>query len=143
MTLTTTIILLIPPTGFVIFVSLYLLRKALVRRERLPEDIALALAWVFVVGGLVWLGVFLSGSTLFGFGAPWTWLAAMHFFFAGFLGDKTEKKSSRFRARSCVFAPLSFFAQRGTEFFERAPRARNLPSLLPRPALFPKNELAQ
>jgi hypothetical protein len=61
-----------------------LLRRAFKRPELLPEEIALAVAWVFVVGGLIWLGVFLTGSTLLGFGAPWTWLAAAHFGVAGF-----------------------------------------------------------
>lgn len=60
-----------------------MLGRALARRELLPEEVALAVAWVFVVGSLVWLGVFLSGSTLLGFGVPWTWLAAAHFAFAG------------------------------------------------------------
>ena len=54
------------------------------RQKFLPEEFALAAAWVYVVGGLVWLGVFLGGSTLLGFGAPWTWLASVHFAFAGF-----------------------------------------------------------
>lgn len=61
-----------------------LLRQAFARARLLPEEFALAAAWVFVVGGLLWLEVFLSGSTLLGFGAPWTWLAASHFAAAGF-----------------------------------------------------------
>lgn len=61
-----------------------LLRRAFARSKVLPEEIALAVAWVFVVGSLVWLGVFLSGSSLLGFGAPWTWITAAHFAFAGF-----------------------------------------------------------
>jgi hypothetical protein len=61
-----------------------LLRRAFARAEVLPEEVALAAAWVFVVGGLVWLNAFLSGSTLLGFSAPWTWLAASHFAAAGF-----------------------------------------------------------
>ena len=61
-----------------------LLRRAFAREERLVEEFALAVAWVFVVAGMVWLGAFLSGSTLFGFGEPWTWLAAAHFVFAGY-----------------------------------------------------------
>lgn len=61
-----------------------MLRRAFARPKVLPEEIALAVAWVFVVGSLVWLGVFLSGSSLLGFGAPWTWITAAHFAFAGF-----------------------------------------------------------
>ena len=61
-----------------------LLRRALARTAVLPEEVALAVAWVFAVGSLVWLEVFLSGSTLLGFGPPWTWLAAAHFAAAGF-----------------------------------------------------------
>ena len=60
------------------------LRRAFARAELLPEEVALAVAWVFVVGSLVWLRAFLSGSTLLGFGAPWTWLTASHFAVAGF-----------------------------------------------------------
>lgn len=65
-------------TGYV------LLRRALARHRVLPEELALAGAWVFLVGSSVWLGAFLSGSTLLGFGEPWTWLAAAHFAAAGF-----------------------------------------------------------
>lgn len=61
-----------------------LLRRALAREAVLPEEVALAGAWVFVVGGLVWLAAALSGSALLGFSAPWTWLAAAHFGAAGF-----------------------------------------------------------
>lgn len=61
-----------------------LLRRALGRTRVLPEEVALAAAWVFIVGSLVWLAVYLNGSTLLGFGEPWTWLAAAHFATAGF-----------------------------------------------------------
>jgi len=84
MTLTAVIALLTEPVLFAITMGVVLLRRALARKERLPEEIALAAAWVFVVGSLVWLGVFLSGSTLLGFSKHWTWLAALHFAFAGF-----------------------------------------------------------
>jgi len=60
------------------------LLRALRRPQILPEELALAGAWVFAVGGLLWLGVHLRGASLLGFTAPWTWLAALHFFFAGF-----------------------------------------------------------
>jgi len=72
------------PVVLAIIVGSVLLRRAFGRPKILPEEIALAAAWVFVVGSLVWLGVFLSGSTLLGFGAPWTWITAAHFAFAGF-----------------------------------------------------------
>ena len=81
---TTVIAILTPPILLAIAVGCALWRRAFARPEVLPEEIALAAAWVFVVGSLVWLGAFLSGSTLLGFSAPWTWLAAAHFAFAGF-----------------------------------------------------------
>jgi hypothetical protein len=61
-----------------------LLRRAFMRAELLPEEVALAAAWVFLVASLVWLAIYLSGSTFLGFGEPWTWLAAAHFAMAGF-----------------------------------------------------------
>jgi hypothetical protein len=61
-----------------------LLRRAFARAELLAEEVALAVAWVFVAGSLVWLKAFVSGTTLLGFDAPWTWLAASHFAAAGF-----------------------------------------------------------
>lgn len=61
-----------------------LLQRARARSQLLPEDFALAAAWVFVVAGLLWLGVFLGEGTLLGFTAPWTWLAAAHFGAAGY-----------------------------------------------------------
>lgn len=64
--------------------GLVLLRRAFARVRVLPEEVALAAAWVFAVGSLVWLHAFLGNSTLLGFGAPWTWLAASHFAVAGF-----------------------------------------------------------
>ena len=72
------------PALAAVFVGSVLLRRAFSRTAVLPEEVALAGAWVFVVGGLVWLQVALSGSTLLGFGRPWTWLAAAHFGAAGF-----------------------------------------------------------
>lgn len=84
MTHTTVIALLSAPVLFAVAFGCVLLRRAFAREKLLPEEIALAAAWVYVVGSLVWLGVFLSGSTLLGFGAPWSWLAAAHFAAAGF-----------------------------------------------------------
>lgn len=84
MTCITVVALLTPPALLAIAMGLILLRRAFAREKLLPEEFALAAAWVFVVGGLVWLGVFLGGWTLLGFGPPWTWLAAVHFAFAGF-----------------------------------------------------------
>lgn len=80
----TVVVLLTLPILMAITVGCVLLKRACARPELLPEEVALAGAWVFVVGSLVWLGVFLSGSTLFGFGVPWSWLAAAHFAAAGF-----------------------------------------------------------
>ncbi|SHJ09214.1 YndJ-like protein [Rubritalea squalenifaciens DSM 18772] len=77
-------LILVIPTVVAITVGSVLLRRAFSRSKVLPEEVALASAWIFVVGSLVWLGVFLSGSTLLGFGAPWTWITAAHFAFAGY-----------------------------------------------------------
>ncbi|MDX1680762.1 MAG: YndJ family transporter [Akkermansiaceae bacterium] len=60
------------------------LRKAFRHSPKLPEEFALAVAWVFAVASLVWLTAYLCGFTILGFGSPWSWLAAAHFFFAGF-----------------------------------------------------------
>jgi hypothetical protein len=67
-----------------VVVGCNLLRRAFARTKLLPEEVALAVAWVFVVAGLVWLRAFVSGSALLGFTEPWTWLAASHFAAAGF-----------------------------------------------------------
>ncbi|MCB0337436.1 MAG: YndJ family transporter [Bdellovibrionales bacterium] len=72
------------PFFIAILVGSILLKRAFSLRKFLPEEFALAFAWVFVVGSLIWLAVYLSDSTLLGFGTPWTWLAAAHFMFAGF-----------------------------------------------------------
>jgi hypothetical protein len=61
-----------------------LLRRAFARAELLSEEVALAVAWVFVAGSLVWLRAFVRETTLLGFAAPWTWLAASHSAAAGF-----------------------------------------------------------
>jgi hypothetical protein len=84
MTYTTVIATLAAPVLFAIATGCVLLKRAYARPKLLPEEIALAAAWIFVVGSLVWLGVFLSDSTLLGFGSPWTWITAAHFAFAGF-----------------------------------------------------------
>jgi len=78
------IAILTAPALFAIAMGCFLLRRAFARPQCLPEEMALAVAWVFIVGSLVWLGVYLSGSTLLGFGEPWTWITALHFAFAGF-----------------------------------------------------------
>lgn len=82
----TIIILLAPFFILAIAVGCWLLRRATSNRNLIPEEFALAAAWIFFVGALAWLSVYLSDSTLLGFGAPWTWLAAAHFGFAGFGG---------------------------------------------------------
>lgn len=80
----TVAVILAVPFFTAILVGSILLKRAFSLPKVLPEEFALAFAWVFVVGSLVWLAAFLSGSTLLGFAAPWTWLAAAHFVFAGF-----------------------------------------------------------
>ncbi|WP_193212158.1 YndJ family transporter [Luteolibacter marinus] len=72
------------PTLMAIAAGCILLRRAFAREKLLPEEIAFAAAWVFVVGSLIWLGVFLCDSSLLGFGSPWTWITSAHFAFAGF-----------------------------------------------------------
>lgn len=84
MTHTTAIALLAVPVLLAIAIGWTLLRRAFARTELLVEEVALAVAWVFVVGSFVWLEAFLTGSVLLGFGEPWTWLAASHFAAAGF-----------------------------------------------------------
>ena len=84
MTLSTVLAILAIPALVAVTVGCRLLRKAFGRSELLVEEIALAGAWVFVVGSLVWLGVYLNESTLLGFSAPWTWITAAHFIFAGY-----------------------------------------------------------
>lgn len=84
MSVVTTSAILAVPVFLVIAVGCVLLRRAFARAQVLPEEIALAVAWVFIVASLVWLGVFLSGETLLGFGEPWTWITAAHFTFAGY-----------------------------------------------------------
>ena len=78
------LLLLVVPAFLSISIGIFLLRRAFSRSKILPEEIALAGAWIYVVGALVWLGVYLGGGSLLGFGAPWSWLAALHFMFAGF-----------------------------------------------------------
>lgn len=65
-------------------VGLGLLRAALRRPILAFEDLALAMAWIFPIGAAVWFAAYLSGTSLLGFGAPWTWLTAAHFLVAGF-----------------------------------------------------------
>jgi hypothetical protein len=84
MSYTTVAAVLAIPLLSAIIVGSTLLRRAISLPKQQPEEFALAFAWVFVVGSLVWLGVFLSGSTLLGFGTPWTWITSAHFAFAGF-----------------------------------------------------------
>ena len=76
--------LLAVPALAAVVVGWRLLRAALAQRPLRPEELARAAAWVFVVGGLVWLERFLTGTTLLGFDRPWTGLAAAHFGAAGF-----------------------------------------------------------
>ena len=84
MTHTAALLIVAGPALAAVVIGSVLLRRAFVRTAVLPEEVMLAVAWVFAVGSLVWLEVYLSGSTLLGFSAPWTWLAAAHFAAAGF-----------------------------------------------------------
>ena len=84
MSIIAVILILTIPAISAIYIGCRLFKLAFTRQKNLPEEIAFAGAWIFVVGSLIWLGVYLSGSTLLGFGAPWTWLAAAHFAVAGF-----------------------------------------------------------
>jgi hypothetical protein len=84
MTLTVAIALCAPLAVAATGVGVKLLRRALARDELLPEEFALAGAWVSVVGAIVWWAAFMSDSSLLGFSEPWTWLAAAHFAVAGF-----------------------------------------------------------
>jgi len=78
------LLLVAPVVLAAVSAGLVALRRASTRRQHLPEEWAFAGAWVFLVGGLVWLETALRGGTLLGFAAPWTWLAAAHFGAAGF-----------------------------------------------------------
>jgi hypothetical protein len=80
----TGVALFLVPILLAVAVGCALLRRAFARAELLPEEVALAVAWVFVVGSLVWLMAFVDDATLLGFAAPWTWLAAAHFAAAGY-----------------------------------------------------------
>lgn len=115
---TTVIVLLAVPVIVSILCGLRLLRKALGRSEVLVEELGLAFAWVFLVGSLVWLGVFLWGGTLLGFSEPWTWITAAHFAFAGY-GALTVtslccrvvscKKSLRVLRFLLIVHPIAYF----------------------------------
>ncbi|MCA9943886.1 MAG: YndJ family transporter [Ardenticatenaceae bacterium] len=84
MTYTAVVAILAVPFLLAIIIGSILLKRAFALPKLLLEEIALAIAWVFVVGSLIWLGAFLTESTLLGFSAPWTWLTAAHFAFAGY-----------------------------------------------------------
>lgn len=103
------------PAAAAVFTGVALLRRAFAREELLPEEVALAAAWVFVVGSSVWLATFLSGSTLLGFGAPWSWLAASHFAAAGFGALTVTALSCRVvsDARALAVLRLLLFAHPG------------------------------
>jgi hypothetical protein len=69
-----------------IVIGLALLKRSFSRLHLLPEEVALSVAWVFLVGSLVWLAAYAVDYPLLGYTAPWTWLAAAHFAVAGFGG---------------------------------------------------------
>ncbi|RME22901.1 MAG: hypothetical protein D6798_14675 [Deltaproteobacteria bacterium] len=60
-----------------------LFRRAVRRPRLLPEELALAAAFLAVPVGAVWLWAWGTDRTLLGFGAPWTWLTAAHLHVAG------------------------------------------------------------
>lgn len=95
-----------------IFAGCRQLKKAWLQRPFQPEAYALAVAWVFVVGSVFWLGIYVTNRTFLGFGPPWTWFTAAHFFFAGY-GALT------FTARCCslVTRPVSKSIVRTLLFF--------------------------
>lgn len=95
------------PTLLAIAAGCILLKQAVAQPEFLPEEFALAVAWGFIVGSLVWLGVFLNGSSLLGFGSPWTWITAAHFAFAGYGALTVTSLSCR-----VVSSPLALKALR-------------------------------
>lgn len=84
MTLPIVIATLVVPVTLAVVAGAVQLKRAVSKPKILPEGIALSAAWVFLVGSLFWLGVYLTDSVFLGFGAPWTWLTALHFAFAGF-----------------------------------------------------------
>ena len=84
MTYTAVVAILAVPFLLAIIIGSILLKRAFALPKLLLEEIALAIAWVFVVGSLIWLGAFLTESTLLGFSAPWTGLTAAQFAFAGY-----------------------------------------------------------
>lgn len=90
----------------VALVGYRLLRRALGRVKLLPEELALAAAWVFVGGGLVWLSAYVRGEMLLGFVAPWTWLAAAHFGAAGFGALTITALACRAVSSAAALAPL-------------------------------------
>ena len=100
------IALLSAPIFLAIAMGWILLRRAMAHSQVLLEEYALAGAWVFVVGSLVWLGVFLNGSTLLGFGAPWTWITAAHFAFAGYGALTITSLSCRMVSGKCALRIL-------------------------------------
>jgi hypothetical protein len=60
------------------------LGRALCRPVLLWAEVGLAAAWIWVIGGGVWLFVAASGTRLLGFGGIWALLTAAHFHAAGF-----------------------------------------------------------
>jgi hypothetical protein len=97
--------------------GLWALRSALRRVALTLEELALAVAWGFVVGGSFWLRAFLARDSFLGFYAPWTWLTAAHFHVAGFAAltitalcvRLTPSRRGRSTLRSLlVFHPLLF-----------------------------------
>lgn len=64
--------------------GIWFTRRALSRTKLIAEEVVLAFAFAYPIGGALWLRAFLHGETFLGFDAPWTWLTAAHFHAAGF-----------------------------------------------------------
>ncbi len=67
-----------------VVVGFQALQRALSRPILQASEAALALAWVWVVGGGVWLYVYAANTSLLGFSGRWALLTAAHFHAAGF-----------------------------------------------------------
>lgn len=70
--------------GLAVVLGLRALPRALSRPALQASEVGLAAAWIWAVGGGVWLLVSASGGTLRGFGGTWALLTAAHFHAAGF-----------------------------------------------------------
>lgn len=70
--------------GLTLLFGVRALPRALSRPRLHASEVGLAAAWIWAVGGGVWLTVYASGGALLGFGDLWALLTAAHFHAAGF-----------------------------------------------------------